>query len=645
MATGPYMDLPAGRYRIKWWIEADGDNRIRLSCSNDAQITPSEIVIPAGEAQGEAWFDIEEPTHSFSVNVDFLTGTHMTVHSIRLYTPFYKDHAYTFSAVLVLLCILWTLRRTGRLTAQDMRELALLTIAVVFASLLHLGENTPSTHDTHFHAARIMNLADGLHGGQFPVRVGGFSYNGYGAMTSVFYPDLLLYPWALMLLGGASITYVLNSLVVAINVLTAACMLLCARRILRSREAALCASILYVLSIYRLTNIFERYALGEMLAMAFLPIFLLGLYEVMLGDRRRWPVLALGATLIFRSHMLSTVLCALAALVTGLVFLRKILREKRLGAIVLAAAATLLMNLNQLVPMLMCFMAGVNTSVVQFGFVGRALELRELLVPEQYVGLALMIGAAAFCCVETSETERRERHTLNLILAAGGLCALLATDIIPWSHVVKLTGGLVEILQFPWRFLLLTAICLALVGGDGLARLLGEGKHTRAACCTLALALLCAVPYIDGMQPYPGRQIGFGAGAKTYMIWPEYQIQGTDVENTRSRQPILMGDAALTRYEKDGTRVTAQVEAEQGGAVELPMFGFPGYRAMIDGQKAEWTLGTNNRLSVGIPAGARGELRVWYEGYAIWRVMDVISLLSALALGAYVIRRGKRERT
>lgn len=147
------------------------------------------------------------------------------------------------------------------------------------------------------------------------------------------------------------------------------------------------------------------------------------------------------------------------------------------------------------------------------------------------------------------------------------------------------------------------------------------------------------------MQPYPGRQIGFGAGAKTYMIWPEYQIQGTDVENTRSRQPILMGDAALTRYEKDGTRVTAQVEAEQGGAVELPMFGFPGYRATIDGQKAEWTLGTNNRLSVGIPAGARGELRVWYEGYAIWRVMDVISLLSALALGAYVIRRGKRERT
>ena len=45
VGSGPYYDLPAGTYRIKWQIEGDGENRMVLSCSNDAQITPAEIVI------------------------------------------------------------------------------------------------------------------------------------------------------------------------------------------------------------------------------------------------------------------------------------------------------------------------------------------------------------------------------------------------------------------------------------------------------------------------------------------------------------------------------------------------------------------------------------------------------------------------
>ena len=38
MTSGPYDDLPAGRYRIKWQIENDGVNRIHLLSSNDAAI-------------------------------------------------------------------------------------------------------------------------------------------------------------------------------------------------------------------------------------------------------------------------------------------------------------------------------------------------------------------------------------------------------------------------------------------------------------------------------------------------------------------------------------------------------------------------------------------------------------------------------
>ena len=40
---GPYYDLPAGTYRLRWRITQDGANLLRLTCSNDVPITPCEV--------------------------------------------------------------------------------------------------------------------------------------------------------------------------------------------------------------------------------------------------------------------------------------------------------------------------------------------------------------------------------------------------------------------------------------------------------------------------------------------------------------------------------------------------------------------------------------------------------------------------
>ncbi|MGN0773385.1 MAG: hypothetical protein ACI4MP_06285 [Candidatus Ventricola sp.] len=641
VGSGPYYNLPVGTYRVKWQIDGDGANRMVLSSANDARITPAEITIEPGKWEDEAWFEIKDPTHSFFIHLEFASGSFMRVDNIRLYSPFYTDSAFTFAAALIVLCLLATLYLRGRLSSQGMRELAVLAIAVMLASIPCLRKDSMMVTDTHFHAARIMNLADGLRSGSFPVRVGGFSYNGYGAVTSVFYPDLLLYPWALMLLGGASMAYVLNSLTIVINALTVWCMWKAGERLLGNRQAALCASLLYLFSIYRVADAYNRFALGEMLAMTFLPFFFLGLYEVVLGEKRRWPTLVLGMTLVFRSHMPSTVLCAGTSVMVGLLFLGKIVREKRIASICAAMMATLLINLNQIVPMLMSFSAGVNTTVCQFGFANAAMGLSALLEPSWCIGMALIIGVAAFVAADVPEEEKAARRVLWLILGAGVMYAVLATNMVPWGHISELTGGLVDMLQFPWRFLSLAATCFALVGGDGIARM-QKGKGMRAVVCALALGLICWMPYIHDTV-YARDMLEFGQSTKTYMIYPEYQIEGTDVNATRSRKPLLSGDVTLTAYEKDGTRVTAQVQAQSDAQVTLPMFGFIGYAVELNGERMDWTLGENNRLTVSLPAGAQGELRIWYEGKTSWKVMDVLSVASAMGLAAFVLIRRKQK--
>ena len=86
-----------------------------------------------------------------------------------------------------------------------------------------------------------------------------------------------------------------------------------AKRLFQNRWAATCASVLYTLSAYRVMDVYTRVAVGEAMAMAFFPLFIVGLYEVLFGDAKCWRMLALSACGIFLSHMLSTMLCAVLA--------------------------------------------------------------------------------------------------------------------------------------------------------------------------------------------------------------------------------------------------------------------------------------------------------------------------------------------
>ena len=228
-----------------------------------------------------------------------------------------------------------------------------------------------------------------------------------------------------------------------------------------------------------------------------------------------------------------------------------------------------------------------------------------------------------------------------MLLAAGVCCMLLSTNLIPWSHISKLTGGLVDMLQFPWRILMLTPACLALCGGDGIARMIGE-KGMRAAVAALMLGLVCAMPYI-GAMPLGDAELEFGQGVKVYMNSPEYQIAGTDVDATRSHAVIIDGDAEMTQYRKDGTRIDAYVEVAEDASLTFPLFGFPGYEAKLNGERMNWRLGENNRLTVDLSAGSLGVLEIHYAGKTIWKVMDILSACAALTLGGWVWHRKKRE--
>ena len=655
MNDGPGLTLPAGTYRLKWGIESDGDNRLLITSENGAAALPGEIVIPADQGWGEAVFTLEQAAQGVDIVVSYDSGTYIHVADMRLYSPIYRDHAFTAALLLLAVCALYTAYVKGILTPVRRGKLILVGLAVLIASGPALKDTIGIGHDTTFHLVRLCNLADSLAHGQLPARVGGFSYNGYGAITSVFYPDFFLYPFAMLMNGGASLQYAVNLFFIVVNIASAATMYAAAKRIFKEDWAAVCASILYTLSVYRVSDVFTRYAFGEMTAMVFLPLFMLGLYEVVLGDKKRWAVLGVSAACIYLSHVLSTLICLLTAVGVGVLFIVKIVREGRLAAIVKAAVTAGLLCAFQLAPFIHYSLQGIGAQELAkdpafFAIAPAQLFLLgagELAVDPAdttlstfalEIGLPLLMGAALTLYIAATAEKKEEGSAFGVLLvAAGTLFALMATTLFPWDHVRMLTRGLSDYLQFPWRFLMMTAVCFALAGGWGLAKF-ARGHGEQMAAAALCVAALCALPTLTD-EARNGNYIAYGETVSPHLAYTEYTIPGSQTAPTIDQRVLLEGGVQLTDYKKDGTTVTAQVAADTDAKIALPLFGYDGYRAELGGKELEWTPGENNRLTVEIPAGAQGALRVWFAGKVYWRAAELVSLCTLLALALGGVKR------
>ena len=662
MGRRGWMHLPAGEYRLRWAISCDGDNILWLTNTNDATITPSEFTIPAGAGDGELHFTVEEDCEDFKIEFEFAAGTYMDIYQVKLYTPEYQDDAFTLLFFAVGASILWLMIGTGRLTRENMAPVLFIALAVLIGSAPALKTTFVIGHDGTYHMARLLNLADGLKNGQFPVRMGGFAYDGYGGVMSVFYPDTFLYPFALMILGGASAVYVCNVFSVALNIGAALSMYAAAKRLFEKRWAATGASILYTLASYRVVNVFTRIAFGEALAMVFLPLFLVNLYDVVCGDARRWKGLALSAACIFCSHMITTLLCAVLAAGFCLLHIRKIILQKRLLPLVKAVLVCLLLCLYRIGPLVMYSMQGLGADDLFRNITEFSVELGQVLMmnagtitretnnPQVMefsveIGLPLMIGAALALYAALQKEERGKSEWAALKLVAGGaLMTIAATDFFPWGAVSLLTQGQVGYIQFTWRLLILATPMLALAGGYGLCEFGGK-RQDAAAVAALSMAVICVMPVFSSEIQNP-IYVEKGVIISPFMgrSFPEYTYSDTtDFLAIRKRSVEIIGDAEMADYEKRSTTITAQVSARTESRITFPLFDYDGFRATVDGREIAVERGSNNRVSVVLPAGTSGALKIWFAGKGWWRVGDAVSA-AALALLAWSGAR-KRKRT
>lgn len=680
---GAKFAIDRGNYQIKVMYNTTSDtaacdvyNNFAVDSQNVKGIVLAKQELPKG--QNEITF----PLYVKELNAQVmlrplceegdLTLQNILVKSVE---PYYTDSIFLFFFFWsVFLVFFYYCKKRGKSNAVVVTTILLVT---VITTLPFCTDFMIWGDDLAFHMARTEGIYRALQAGQFPVRLNMVQANGYGFASPIMYPELFLYIPAILRFTGISLMLAFKVFIALINFATAAVSYKCFTAIVKSKYTGLAGSVIYTLCSYRLIDLYIREATGEVLAMVFLPVILYGMYEIFIGDYKKWIWAAIGYTCVLQSHILSLFMTIIFSILFAAVFTYRIVRDKnRLLALAKAAITTVLLNLWFLIPFL-------SYSKLDFpalnGGVLYNLHEQSIYLPQMItmflkpyelsgnfelgkiqgemplsMGMILAVGVGIFLVssislrgAERNSEVEREMKIGWVALIFGGLALFMTSWLFPWDAIQKweLIYQLFSKMQFPWRLLMIVSLTFSIVSMIGVHLLfLRKWEDKRAYTVKeqvlfsiLVMSILSSLYLIEGtsqMESSSNKAEFTGINYTDGM----YYFANTDDNQWAERGNLITAspdaEIHIRNYTKKGNNLAAEVRADEwteSSYLELPLAYYPGYIAIINDQTVPVSKGDNNVARIPIIAD-EASIQIQFKEEKSWIVGNFISILTVIGL-------------
>jgi hypothetical protein len=389
---------------------------------------------------------------------------------------------------------------------------ALLALFAVVPLLSHPG--LPNTADGAAHLMRQAELNQAWRDGVFYPRWAPDLAYGYGIPLFHYAPPLLYQVTQLFSLSGLSLDVAMKATIILMIFLYSVGMYLFARDLYGPRAGLLAAAV-YLYAPYRLREAYIQGNYGQFFGLAFYPLILWSCHGLVTTDRRRYiPLAALSLAGLLLSHNISAMifapllgaylvfLLALGGLETGRLEGWKAGRldhasshhsthqspshpvVKLIAAIALGLGLSAFFWLPAFVEQDLIRLSGITTGFFDFRY--NFISLAELLALPRpldlsavnpyfplslgtaqmvFAVLALLGIALSYAVRRTQYAIRSAQHALHHTLFFA--MALLVTTFLtlPYSQPIWEVVPLLELAEFPWRWLGPAVLCAAVLAG------------------------------------------------------------------------------------------------------------------------------------------------------------------------------------
>ncbi|MGX7245262.1 hypothetical protein ACWOC1_10435 [Enterococcus quebecensis] len=472
---------------------------------------------------------------------------------------------------------------------------------------------------------------------------------GYGA--DLFYPSLLLLPFAIFRIVGLSFvpSYYLYQLL--ISLITAVSSYYFLYSIKNNKKQALLFSCFYTLSTYRLIDQSVRAALGETLAFAFLPLFVLGVYSIFYSDKHRWQLLAVGMSFLIASHLITAFYSFMLLLLFLLINWKKC-KELQIRSLIKAGLLTVGLSAWFLLPYLeqtyqltfnfartTLWTSGLNFSLGNL-FVN---SLANLSAPftelKPNIGVFLLFAVIIAGFNYPKLTPKNKRLTLITIFLI-----VLATNLFPWA-LFKIS--ILAKIQFPWRVLLFASFFASLLAVNLIEQF--RFLSSKDVFVFLSLTSLLTIGFNVNNLMQSTSQNNITVTNKNYSDFyeseighgKEYLVKDTDFKKYFASPSLIIdgvpyNDAlnqTVNQYEfsKYALRIDGTKE------VQLPKFYYKGYEVK-ENQKVISNYNKAGLVTVRLDQGVH-DITISYKKTTIQKVSSIFSvLLSWIMIFLYLIK-------
>lgn len=481
--------------------------------------------------------------------------------------------------------------------------------------------------DGAFHLGRLAALSEDISLTNIKPWIYSKTYYGTGYPLGIFYPDLFLYPFALLAKTpiGVYASYII--MMMSINFASVASFYFCVKKILKNRwkanyeGMALVMALMYLAYPYRLWCLYVRMAMGECMFFVFFPIIMLGVYELFYNKKFSFA-LFVGMTGLIHSHILSTAICIVVLVVYYVINIKKLIQfPKIILYTVINAMLTILCGLSVILPILemqsfttMYYMTGEKTF-------GKVVEHTVRIINNDLAAVVCTVVAIIVCGVLAYKGKTKAKFASVSILVV-----FMWTDLFCWS-VIEDIFPFINIIQFPFRLLGIAGFTLSILAGLILYR--HKPLYVSIPVIIIASMMLFVMgKYVsfDGVDLYGEYSVGQGEYVTQELR--EYILENGGVPNVKQEYDI----------DKKGDVYTFKTK---NGNVILPLAYYKGYN-ITDGNKTYSYCQENGLIKV---EGVEGtELTVVYEGTKIQKISLGISILSFLsAIVVYVFYKKKEQ--
>lgn len=504
--------------------------------------------------------------------------------------------------------------------------------------------------DLYFHLSRISAISDNIKNHQFFNGIYSEYFNGYGYANGLFYPDIFLYIPALFKTIGINLITSYKIFLIIINFLSITSIYITIKNISKNEHASILGSIIYAFASYRLVDIYERAALGEAMSFIFIPIIIYGIYEIIYNDKKKFYILTIGMTCLILTHVLSTYIIGIVLLILCLINIKKLIKEKRILYLLLAALTTLLLTSYFILPMLeqmksQTFYYSNTPNISEFELSKRTVppyllfieipNLRKAIWKKYWVpsGIGIIFIYLIYKKIKTKEQNQFINQTYKI-----SIISLILTSITPFWKL-EIVKKILFPLQFPWRLYMIPTVLLTISGSILISKTTNTKKIIKNTFIVSMISLISI--FIITLIPPRIKNI-----TEYEASYAEYLPKEVNKEYIKNRNIIITSNNETKHtFQKKGTEI--QIEFEQNDNdtdLELPLIYYKGYNASINEKQLEVYKTENGLLGVKIKDIKSGTIKVSYKGTTLARITKIISLISFIIFTIYIIKEVKHEK-